>query len=403
MIDYLPDFDYGGEIAEKDMYFKLWPTSGTMTALIDADLLPYRVGFIVDELHYIEALSLVRDGHFKEVRDTPQFENAFEMLCKSLNYWVRKAGCDSAILYSTDSKTNFRLSIAYSDMYKGQRTQGKPPFFQELKDEMERRLGCILSNGIEADDMLSIEASRRTKLLGVAAGSSQHKEFCDCVVVSSDKDSTITPTNNLNPDTMKMQWITELGSLSPKYKKAMVRRYEQVGTGEFWKRGDKAGQEKTKRILVGEQPSSAIEKLEGTGLKFFYSQILTGDVADNYKGLNGCGKTAAYNALDNCKSERELYTVVLGMYKEHYGNGKHWCQHFKGTEAYAEQYIDINGSLPDDWSFWKNKGAWLTAYDRMLEQGRLAWMMQFEGDIWRLGKGDLIDANDKEFWVDRIN
>lgn len=400
MIPYYEGFDYGGNVAEKEDNFILWPVTGHRTCLVDADLLPYRVGFTIDETSYLAAKMLVEQGHYKEVRDTPQFEAAFDQLCATLNRWIKLCKCDSAILYSTKSDANFRLDIAYSDFYKGQRTAEKPPFFTELKEEMTRELGCILADGIEADDWLSIEAWRRTNELGVQAGSSQHKEFCDCVIASSDKDSAITPVWNFNPDTGKLQWVDLMGYLQPKYKNAMVKNYEVVGTGVYWQRGAKAGQEKTKRVCIGEKPSSAIEKLRGAGLKFFYSQIITGDAADNYKGLQGKGMTAAFELLDSAKTEKELYLRTLRLYKEVYGTGKHWCPHFKGTQKYHDDYLENHGTPPPDWSFWKGKGAWLTAYDRMLEQGRLAWMQTFEGDIWRKGKGDIIDPHDKEFWHD---
>ncbi len=218
-----------------------------------------------------------------------------------------------------------------------------------------------------------------------------------------------------------MQWVTLLGELLPKYKNAMVKSYEmrgtgefnteweEVGTGIFWSRGANAGLEKTKkvrvpttekmkRVCIGEKPSSAITKLRGSGLKFFYAQILMGDAADNYKGLPDCGMTGAYNLLANCRDEKELYLTVLKAYKGVYGTGVHWCPHFKGTEEYADAYIEVHGTLPLDWVQWKNRGAWLTAYDRMLEQGRLAWMQTYQGDVWRKDKGRIIDANDKTFW-----
>lgn len=398
MIEYFEGFDYGGEVAEKTNNIIVWPTTGNKTCLVDADLLPYRVGFMIDNLKYLEAVSLVDSGHYESLKDTPQFENAFQQLCATLNKWVRACSCDSALLYSTKSDGNFRLSIAYTDEYKGQRSKEKPPFFNELKDAMTEKLGCLLCDGIEADDMLSIKAHEFIKELGVDAGSSAHKEFSNYTIASSDKDSTITAGENYNPDTGKLIWVVPLGDLRPKYKNAMVKAYEYVGTGEYWKRGEKAGQEKTKRVLVGEKPSSAITDLKGSGLKFFYSQILTGDSADNYRGILGLGKTAALNALDGCTSEKELYNAVLSLYKKHYGEGVHWCPHFRGTQEYCDNYFELNGTVPPDWDVWKGRGAWLTAYDRMLEQGRLAWMQTYQGDIWRKEKGRIIDANDLEFW-----
>ena len=398
MIGYFEGFDYGGGVAEKDVVVVVWPTTGNRVCLVDADLLPYRVGFVIGELPYLEAIALVEAGHCKTIKDTPQFESAFELLCTTLNSWVRRSNCDAALLFSTKSDANFRLDIAYSDDYKGQRTGVKPPFFNELKEEMTTRLGCLLADGIEADDWLSIKTYEFIHELGVEAGSAQHKEFANSVVASSDKDSTISAGWNFNPDNGKMQWVTTIGDLRPKYVNKMVKAYETIGTGKFWARGEKAGQEKTKRVCVGERPSEALKDLKGSGLMFFYAQVVMGDTSDNYRGITGKGKTTAYELLRNCKTEKELYMKVLGLYQEAYGKGLHWCPHFKGTEGYFNLHKEVHGTPPDDWSIWKGRGAWLSAYDRMLEQGRLAWMMQYEGDIWRKDKGRIINANDLDFW-----
>lgn len=428
MPDYIPDFDYGGDIAEKQNSFKLWPTIGSKTGLVDADLLPYRVGFVLDELKYLEAKSLVEEGAFGSVRETPQFEDAFEQLCCMLNRWLNECSCDSAILYSTHSSSNFRLDIAFSDCYKGQRLADKPPFFSELKQEMTDRLDCILCKDVEADDYLSIEAWRRFRLelepQGIIAGSSQHKELCDVVVISSDKDSTITPCFNYNPDTKVLRWVDSIGCLLPKYKKAMIKKWEvqgtgefnfvweEEGTGEYFSRGARQGMEKTrkvkvnttektKRVCIGETPSTAIEDLKGTGLKFFYSQIITGDMADNYKGLKGKGATLALSVLDNCTTERQLYEATLKCYQEHYGMEKQWVPNYQGTEDYYDNYMTLHGKPPEDFDYWRGKGAYLSAFDRMMEQGRLAWMQTYLGDIWRKDRAVIINPHDKGgFWND---
>lgn len=397
-VPYYEGFDYGGVVADKEDNVVLWPTEGNRVCLVDADLLPYKVGFTIDTVNYLTAKTLVEEGCFPRIEDTPQFESAFDQLCSSLNRWVRDCKCDAAILYSTESSSNFRLDIAYTNPYKGQRPAEKPPFFSELKQAMTERLGCVLVSGMEADDALSMEASRRMNLLLDEGAGSAMKDLADWVVASSDKDSTITPGWNYNPDTRKLRWINRIGTLEPKYKNAMVNHYEYIGTGKFWTKGEKAGQEKTTRVLVGKKPSTALDDLKGTGLMFFYAQIIMGDAADNYKGLKGRGLTAAYEALCNCRTEKDMYMTVLAMYKEVYGTGKHWCPHYKGTQEYYDLHCDVHGTPPPDWEVWKGRGAYLTAYDRMLEQGRLAWMWQCGGDVWRKDKGATIDPHDLEFW-----
>jgi 5'-3' exonuclease len=77
------------------------------------------------------------------------------------------------------------------------------------------------------------------------------------------------------------------------------------------------------------------DKLTGTGSKFFYSQVLTGDTTDNYPGLPRCGPAKAFKLLEGEQSEHNLFKAVAGAYRDKFG---------------------------DDWR------------GKMLEQARLAWM-----------------------------
>ncbi|AWD90605.1 exonuclease-like protein [Pseudomonas phage Njord] len=379
-------FNYGGEVAEIDSHFKVWPTDGNMTGAVDADLLPYRIGHIIAahySLSYTQAEFAVNEGHYPSLRDTPQYAEAWEMLCKELNSWVTGAGCDAAVLFVTNSASNFRLDIAFTEDYKGQRNPEKPPYFYELKEDLVTRLGAIVSDGEEADDLMSIFVYDKAKELGVHPGTPEHREFCNTVVISTDKDSTITGGLHFDPVKMVKRFIDKFGTLEPKYKIKEVNDYatwplfngEPVDPatctvqGKLWYkggvvcdqfgRGAKVGLPKTKRMLLGRKESASIDDLKGSGLKFFYAQIIMGDSADNYNGIPGKGCTFAFNLLDGCKTEEELYKAVLGAYKDHYGTGKHLALNYRGTQQE------------------------LTAYQRMLEQGRLAWMQTYKGEIWR--------------------
>lgn len=380
-------FNYGGDIAEIDEHFKVWPTDGNMTAVVDADLLPYRIGHIV-AAHYplmiVQAEFLVSEGQFPTLRDTPQYAEAWEMLCKELNAWIVAAGCDAAVLFVTNSDTNFRLDIAFTEDYKGQRNPDKPPFFYEMKADLVSRLGAIVSDGEEADDLMSIFVYTKAAELGIEPGSNEHRSFCNTVVISTDKDSTITGGLHLDPGKNVKRFIDKFGTLEPKYKLKEINDYEQwpLVAGQpvnpklcerttygmlryegvpcdYWTRGAKQGELKTKRVLLGKKEVASIDDLKGSGVKFFYAQLIMGDAADNYKGIPGRGCTYAYELLEKCKNEAELYHAVLGAYKAHYGEGKHLATNFRG------------GTME------------LTAYQRMLEQGRLAWMQTKKGEIWR--------------------
>ena len=74
------------------------------------------------------------------------------------------------------------------------------------------------------------------------------------------------------------------------------------------------------------------------GLKFFYSQILTGDRADNIIGLHKVGPVRAEKLLSDCETEEDLWEAVLKAY---------------------------DGDL-----------------ERVVENARLLWLRRFEGQLW---------------------
>lgn len=81
---------------------------------------------------------------------------------------------------------------------------------------------------------------------------------------------------------------------------------------------------------------SRVSKVEGN--RFFYSQILTGDKADNIIGLYGIGPKKAEKILEDCESEEDMYEACLRSYN--------------GDE------------------------------DRVIENGRLLWLRRYVGQIW---------------------
>lgn len=75
------------------------------------------------------------------------------------------------------------------------------------------------------------------------------------------------------------------------------------------------------------------------GIKFFYTQILTGDSADNIHGIPQVGPKRAEKILKGVNSERDLWNEVLTAYK---------------------------GDV-----------------DRAVENARLLWLRRHEGEIWQ--------------------
>lgn len=385
-------FDYGvdeSKVSQRPCNIKVWPTEGRRTALVDADAIAYVVGYTSDLTEYL----VMKDKEgFKESK---LFQDKLDHANFILNKWVNAAGCDSAKLYLTDGKSNFRIEIAVSKPYKGQRTEDKPPYFEEIREWLLEFHGAKMSECNEADDEISIEVWERIlKLLarGVELWGWEHKEVCDYVVVSGDKDLGILPGWRCQPNG-QLEWVTPLGSLDPVWRMKDVVAYEYwplfdgevkniahcktimmyggklqarspndvVSNYDKWEmdyiwrheggeqdqfiKGAKKGKGKFKRVKVGTIKKEYLHKLKGTGLKFFYSQLLTGDTVDNYQGVKNVGEVQAYEMLDDATTEGELVSRVRRAYEKQYGEN---------------------------------------AITMLIEQGRLAHMQTERGELWNI-------------------
>jgi 5'-3' exonuclease len=176
----------------------------------------------------------------------------------------------SYVVYLT-GKNNFRYNIAKTAVYKGNRKdRPKPRHLQAVRDFLSMSYDATISEGEEADDLIS----KTVAFLGPST-----------VVASIDKDMLQLACHHYN----------------------FVK-------GE-WSQVDEWG-----------------------GMKFFYAQILTGDVADNIKGIKGIGPVKAGKLLGDCSTEEELWYVCLDAYE---GD-----------------------------------------YDRVVENARLLWLRRREGELW---------------------
>lgn len=248
----------------------------TMCALIDADILAYEIGFA----------SQKKIG--EEV-----FPDPVEDVNKRVDDKIKEI---CAAVYATEppklfltGKRNFRYDIAKQQEYKGGRKKVKPFHWRYIRAYMEAQWGAVVVDGMEADDALAIEQMK-------------HLSERNTIICSRDKDLRQIPGYSYTWECGKQgewgpEWIDEIGYIKLKGPKKIV----------------------------------------GTGLKFFYSQILTGDSTDTYGGLAGCGPIRAFAILNECETDEEMYEVVLDAFKNKY---------------------------PDN------------AEEMLLEQGRLAWMVR---------------------------
>ena len=220
-----------------------------MKALLDADILCYRVGFATEDEHENTAIETM--AVFLE-----------DLLMFDL------VDCEEHELFLT-GKVNFRNEIAVTLPYKGNRKDvKKPKHLPLLREYLQTAWGASVSDGQEADDDIAIRATE----LGDEA-----------IIVSIDKDFMQVPTWHYN----------------------------------FVK--------KVKKYVTPEE-----------GLRFFYTQILTGDNADNIPGIYRVGPVKAAKMLADAKTEQELYQC---------------CVEAMGAE-------------------------------RVLENARLLWLRREEGQMW---------------------
>lgn len=263
----------------------------TRTALLDADILLYEIGYsgqIIDketkELHIYS---------WEEVRG---------FLDKKLEIIISESESDDLCLYFTNTKRinkmlnrererearptrefvpNFREEKAVSKEYKGGRKQEKPHhFYNVLAHLMGNYPHEVNENGLEADDAICIR---------------QYKTWADgdTIICSRDKDLRQCPGFHYSWE------INKQAAVGPLF-------IEPLG---FLEKRDTTSTGKPK-------PPT----LFGGGHKFFYAQMLMGDSTDNIEGIPGYGPVFAYKLLNDAKTERECYELAAELYVKTYGD-----------------------------------------------------------------------------------
>jgi 5'-3' exonuclease len=231
--------------------------------VIDADLWTYDVAFAAER---------------KDL--TLPFSYCIDLIDTRLHELKETLHCDEFTMYLTGSG-NFRHDIAKADVYKGNRNQPRPKYYQNIRDYLVVQYNAQVINGMEADDALAMELT-------------EHGEGVICV--SRDKDLRQVPG---------WHYSYSVGNQLP----FGPHKYDYLGELNLFKM--KSG-----------------NKITGGGLKFFYSQVLTGDTVDNYKGIKGTGPVTTYKLLSDCESDYELLRVSLQEY------------HRKHAENAAEAFLE---------------------------------------------------------------
>lgn len=150
-------------------------------ALVDADVLRYRCGFAVEyTLYHVEGLpeplrgkkelNAYLEGHegvkvdYTEEKVIEPSENAIQIVKNYLAQIERRCGCGLTLFIS--GRNNFRDEVATIKPYKGNRPDRKPAAYDDITDWL-REQGAIVSDGVEADDLLSINQTEDTVICSV--------------------------------------------------------------------------------------------------------------------------------------------------------------------------------------------------------------------------------------------
>lgn len=264
----------------------------TIRCLIDADLLLFEAGLA----------GQFKDEQTGEIVMLP-FDNvveAFDQKIKEIEdeCWANEP---SVLYFTGDEKffrlvnrerkrrgeelvefvPNFRFEKAKTTPYKNRKGE-RPLHYYNLRAYALSAYETKVSNGMEADDLLAMD----------------HDKVGETTILCSrDKDLKQVP-----------------------------------GMFYSWECGYQPAFGPKKIGELGELSLPKPTKLEGTGLKFFFSQVITGDRVDTIPGLPKGGPVLAYKTLKDCESEEEMYEKVSNLYKERVGEG--W-------EDYLEEQLSL--------------------------------------------------------------
>jgi len=261
-----------------------------MKCLIDADILAYEIsssGAYKDEdtgeevIRPFQAVADLLDQRVKEIEGecwatepSTLYLTGDKTLLTSINR-KRKFHGEPPLEF----KDNFRKEIAKTKEYKGGRKTEKPFHFHNLREYMLANYDVVIAQGLEADDLISIELTKNGDELSV-------------ICCTRDKDLRMVPG-------MHYGWPC---GLQPQYG---PKRVTELGELEY-------NEEKN--------------KLTGNGFLFFCAQMIIGDKVDNIPGLPGAGDKKAWELLNECTKEIEALGKVSVAYEDKLGEG--WLDYF---------------------------------------------------------------------------
>lgn len=210
------------------------------------------------------------DGDIYAFRPASSAENedlgiAIWRMEEMIDNTLAETGADEFSIFLS-GENNFRYDI-YPE-YKANRTAPKPRHLKDLKNYLFEKYNAQVSDGCEADDLLGIAQCAAMEQLQTCSVDKPYEY--STIICSLDKDLRMIPGWHYSFE------ISGVSSLGKKWVKS------------------------SERVMV--------EYLDG--LRWFYTQCLTGDTADNIKGARGIGKVKAERILDGAGTEEALFEAT---------------------------------------------------------------------------------------------
>lgn len=263
-----------------------------MKCLIDQDILNYEIGScgeydVKDEetgektgehvIRHPEFVLELLDNRIREIEEECSADERSTLYLtgdvntiRMYNHYHRYEDIEPLVF-----KPNFRIDVATVKPYKGNRKDVVKPFHtSNIINYVLANYDVKVANGFEADDYMMIDC---------------YKDLDNTIICTRDKDLRQGGKHHFG-------W--ECG-LQPQFGPKEIDPFGEI-------------------VL-----SANRKKIVGEGIKFFYSQLLTGDTVDNIPGLPGCGVVKTFELLGELETELDLYTAVEAAYADKYGEGDH--------------------------------------------------------------------------------
>lgn len=208
------------------------------------------------------------DFEIHDVQTPDKLDNILYTARSMVERWIKSIQAETHVGF-LGKGDSWRVERSTILKYKGNREDLiKPVYLTEVGDFLKRQFNVRVVSGLEADDHCVIAAYKKPTT----------------IVLAVDKDSLGSPCRTYNPN----------------------RPEDGIVNGDCF------------GVLYKDDKG----KVRGYGRLFLYHQICFGDKIDNYRANSACamkwGEVSSYNALKDCKNDREAWMAMKAVYQKLY-------------------------------------------------------------------------------------